>query len=573
MFDAGRIASNMGLLPSTRRDNPPDAEVVHETTTEILAFGQNDDSGGWSYSLPMALARPTTPFRSDAAILGGFAAILLAVHFASGNGYGFHRDELQFLDDARHLAWGFVAYPPLTSFCGRIAIALFGISPQVLRLPAALVDAISLVLTGLIARELGAVWPERRGSSLEQTRASHREERSRPAQIIAVIAILPLCLCFSSVLQYNTFDLLAWSLAAYFTARVLSSGDERNWIGVGTGIGIGILSKYSIAFPAVSLVAAVALLPSQRRHLRSRFFWYGAATALLIASPNLIWLARHHFITLRMESFIHARDVRHGRARGFYSDQLKFTLFAFPLAVAGLIWLLRSPRFRLLSAFYIGPFVLFAIAKGRGYYLMPAYAVLYAAGAVALERSLAPRAAWLRISLRSIVIAALLLDSAAVAWAYLPIWRPGSAAWNWQMANNGDMRDEVGWPEFVAQVAAVRDTLPAQDRGRLAIIAHNYGEAGALALYGPGYGLPTPISGTNSFHDRGFGPYEPETVIVTGAYLENQLRSFQTCTVAAQVQIPYGIRNEESEDHPDILICRHLLLPWPVVWARAQEFG
>lgn len=78
----------------------------------------------------MHLAQPRTSLRSDAAILSALAAIILIVHFALGNGYGFHRDELQFLDDARHLAWGFVAYPPLTAFCARIAIALFGISPR-----------------------------------------------------------------------------------------------------------------------------------------------------------------------------------------------------------------------------------------------------------------------------------------------------------------------------------------------------------------------------------------------------------------------------------------------------------
>jgi 4-amino-4-deoxy-L-arabinose transferase-like glycosyltransferase len=504
----------------------------------------------------MATARPTTTLGSDAAVLSAFAAIILVIHFAMGNGYGFHRDELQFLDDARHLDWGFVAYPPLTAFCGRIAIALFGISPQVLRLPAAVVNAISLVLVGLITREL-----------------SPDPAKSRAAQIVAVTATLTLALVFSSVLQYNTFDLLAWCLAIFFTARVLRTGDPRYWIGVGAGIGIGVLSKYSIAFPAVSLVAAVVLLPSQRHYLRSRWFWYGMLTALLIAAPNLIWLVRHHFITIRMEQFIHARDVRHGRAKGYYSDQVKFTVFAFPLAVAGLISLLRNPRFRLLSAFYIGPFILFALAKGRGYYLMPAYTVLFAAGAVALERGMAPLAGWLRSTLRAIVIVALLLDSAFLSWAYLPIWHVGSPGWNWQMKNNSDMQDEVGWPEFVAQVAAVRDKLPAADRRRLAILANNYGEAGALALYGPQYNLPTPISSTNGFHDRGFGPYEPETVIVTGGELDDQIRNFESCTVAGHVQIPYGVRNEESIYHPDILVCRHLRWPWPVAWARSQEFG
>jgi len=500
----------------------------------------------------MDAPKPETSLRSDAAILAAFAAVILLIHFYIGNGYGFHRDEFQFLDDARHLQWGFVAYPPLTAFCGRIAIALFGISPQVLRLPAAIVNASSLILAGLIARELGG---------------------RRAAQIVTLFAVFPTALVFSTLLQYNTFDLFAWAVVVYFTARLLRSGDERNWIGVGVGIGIGVLSKYSMAFPVASLLAGLVILPSQRPHLRSRWFWFGALTATVIAAPNLIWLASHHFITLQMEQSIHARDVRNGRAEGYYTDQIKFTLLAFPLAMAGLVSLLRNARFRLLSAFFIGPFLLFAIARGRGYYLLAAYPVVYAAGAVALERVLAHRATVLRVTVRSMVITAMLCDAAVFGWAFLPIWHPGSAGWNWQMKNNSDMGDEIGWPEFVAQVAAVRDTVPQKDRGRLAILANNYGEAGALSLWGPQYGLPTPISSTNGFHDRGYGPYEPETVIVVGGELHDQEHNFEQCRVAALVSIPYGVKNEESVDHPEILVCRHLRSPWPLAWSRSQEFG
>jgi hypothetical protein len=153
------------------------------------------------------------------------------------------------------------------------------------------------------------------------------------------------------------------------------------------------------------------------------------------------------------------------------------------------------------------------------------------------------------------------------------MWKPGSPGWNWQMKNNHDMADEVGWPELVAQVAQVRDTLSTEERSRLAILANNYGEAGAVALYGPQYNLPVPISSTNTFHMRGYGPYEPETVIVLGGELDDQLKNFESCRVAAQVTIPYGVRNEESVDHPVILVCKHLRWPWAVAWARSQEFG
>ena len=488
----------------------------------------------------------------DVLVLVALASVVMLVHFLLGNGYGFHRDELQFLDDARHLQWGFVAYPPLTAFCGRVAIALFGISPGVLRLPAAVVNATWLVLAGLMARELGG---------------------RRAAQVISALASLPIALVFSSVLQYNTFDILAWTVTIFSLACVLRNGDAQYWVGVGTGIGVGVLSKYSIAFLAASILAGVLALPAERRWLRSGWFWAGVGVTALIAAPNLLWLVRHDLITFKMESYIHARDVRHGRADGYWTDQLKFTMFAFPLAVAGLVRLLRDARFWLLSFCYLGPLLLMAVAKGRGYYLLPGYPVLFAAGAVALESWLTGFGGAVRAGLRAVTAVAMLLNAAMVSWAYLPMWRVGSAGWNWQMAHNSDMADEVGWPELVAQVAEVRDGLAREERERLAVLANNYGEAGAVALYGPQYGLPVPISSTNTFHLRGYGPYEPETVIVLGGDLQDQLKNFERCTVAAKVRMPYGVINEESRDHPVILVCHHLRGRWPEVWARSQEFG
>ena len=505
----------------------------------------------------MLSAKSTTSLRRDVCVLSAFSVLILVIHFLMGNGYGFHRDELQFLDDARHLQWGFVAYPPLTSFFGRVAIALFGISPQVLRLPAAVVNAVSLVLAGLMARELGG---------------------GRAAQVVALLLSFPLAVTFSSVLQYNTFDWLAWSVLILSTAHVLRTGDERYWVWAGVGLGLGVLSKYAIAFPLLSLLAGIVLLPSQRRHLKSRWFWMGALLAAGIAAPNLIWLARHHFITLQMEHFIHLRDVRHGRADGYFSDQIRFMMFGLPFAVGGLIALVRSARFRLLSAFYLGPFVLFALVRGRGYYLLPAYAVLYAAGAVGLEKWLARRAGLryakaVRAVVYAVVVAAVLVEVGAIAWVYLPIWRPGSAAWNWQMKNNDDMANEVGWPEFVAQVAAVRDGLTPEERSRYAVLAENYGEAGAIELYGPKYGLPVPIATVNDFHDRGWGPFEPETLIVVGGHLEYESKFFESCSVVGMVHLPYGVQDEETADHPQILVCHHLKEAWPVVWGRSQDFG
>lgn len=496
--------------------------------------------------------RPVRADRATTTILFLLAALTVAFHWIIGNRYGFHRDELQFLFDARHLAWGYVAYPPLTSFLGRIAIALFGISPAVLRLPASVADACSLMLIALVARELGG---------------------HRAAQVIALLAGLAISLVVGGLMQYVSFDYLSWTLVALFTAILLRTGDARWWLAVGAAVGLGILSKYAIAFPTISLIAGLAILPSQRHHLRNRWFWLGAVVALIIAAPHLLWEARHGFITIQMERSVHARDIGEGRAAGYWADQLKFAALGLPIVLAGLWWLLRHPRFRLLAFLYLGPLILFALARGRGYYLLAGYVPLYAAGAVWWEEMLSRRSRPVRGVVWTVATLALLLDAAAFSRAMLPVAHIGSKLFHWQMDHDSDLADEIGWPNLVADVAAVRDQLPTADRQHVTILAGNYGEAGAIDLYGPLYGLPDPVSPVNSFYDRGYGSPDPDTVIAVGYSAGRLSRAFASCSLAGHVHIPWGVRNEESEDHPDIFICRQPRLSWDQLWLKLHSFG
>ena len=290
-------------------------------------------------------------------------------------------------------------------------------------------------------------------------------------------------------------------------------------VGAGRGRGWGLASCRSTRSRSLRWAYWEGLwcCPRRGHHLRSRWLWAGLLLALLLASPNLVWLLRHRFITLQMESFIHARDVRNGRTDGYYTDQLRFTMLGLPLAVAGaggagcavsaFVCSLSSTWGRL-------PFLRWCGAAGTT--CCRRTRCCMQRGRFGSSRCCGVRSRVMRVTARGLVAGAVLINCALIAWSYLPVWRAGSPAWVWQMKNNSDMADEMGWPEFVAQVAAVRDGLPAGERTQVAVAANNYGEAGALALYGPAYGLPTPISTVNSFHDRGYGPFAPETVIVTG---------------------------------------------------------
>lgn len=505
----------------------------------------------------MPTASPAQPRSALPWVLALAAATVLA-HWLTGARYGFQRDELATLDDARHLAWGFVAYPPVTPFFGRLSLLLFGTSLAGFRFFAALAQAAALVLTALMARTLGG---------------------GRRAQLIAAAAAIPFCLGGGALMQYVSFDYLAWALAAYFALRLFAGDNPRWWLAIGAAVGFGMLSKYTMPMLAAGLGLGVLATP-WRKQLKSPWLWAGVGVALLVFAPNLIWEARHHFITLDFLRHIHARDVAEGRGNGFFSGQLTVTLFAAPIAALGLGWYLISnpgQRFRPLAWMYLVPLALLVIARGRAYYLAPAYPPLYAAGALVLargfDRARDRLARSVRVLLHVLLWSALAFDAALAAAFTLPFAAPGSP-WFWKALKvNGDMHEEIGWPELVESVAQVRDRLPAADRASLGVLASNYGEAGALSLYGPAYGLPTVISGVNSFYARGFGNPPPRHEIVLGLPAKFLQENFGACTVVARVWNRYGVDNEETRDHPVINLCGPPLEGWPAFWAGFRNFG
>jgi hypothetical protein len=301
----------------------------------------------------------------------------------------------------------------------------------------------------------------------------------------------------------------------------------------------------------------------------------------LIFVPNLIWEIRHDFISIDFLQSIHARDIRIGRTNNFLLGQLFVgaALFTIPLAVAGLWHLLIKPegkRYRVLGWMFVVTLTLFFLAKGRDYYQGPAYPMLIAAGAVWFERaitSLSPTR--LRVA-RVTTWTLLALNGALGVVLLLPIAPVNSSMWSVVAKVNGDMREEIGWPELVGTVAEIRESVPAEDRAHLGVLTGNYGEAGAINLFGPAYGLPTAISGVNSYWLRSYGYPPPQTLIVLGlsSARSNFLdQNFESCKLAGHITNRFGVMNEETVFHPDIFVCRNLRQPWPEFWKHLKSYG
>ncbi len=497
---------------------------------------------------------PARPVRADIAVLLVIACAQAALHIATNGRYGFHRDELQFLTDARHLDWGFVPYPPFTPAIEHLGLSLFGVSLVGLRLFSVIGQAVAIVLTGLMARDLGG---------------------GRGAQIAAAlsVALSGVPLFNGTEFQYTSFDFLWWVLIAYFTVRLLKTDDPRWWLAIGAAIGLGLETKYSIVFYIAGILAGVALSQA-RRYVLSAWFWAGVVLALLLFLPNFLWLVHHNFISYEFLQHIHARDVRIGRAQGFFKEQFLLCLnaFAAPLAIAGLVCFFVDRRYRMLAWMFVVPVALFYFGKGRFYYIAPLYPMVVAMGAACWERWLRATPRLARRSLAVLFYTGLAVFGAYALAVIVPLASSGPLR-DFALKHNGDLREEFCWNELVRTVAGIRDSLPPDQQAHLGITVGNYGELGAIEILGPAYHLPPPIGTVNSAWLRGYPTPQPTTIIALGLDQQDADSIFTNCRLAGHNGNSQGIRNEESTDHPDIFVCGPPRKPWAELWKEHRDFG
>lgn len=499
-----------------------------------------------------------TLISSDLTILMLLALARLLIHILTNGQYGFHRDELAMLDDARYLAWGYVAYPPLTPTIGRIALELFGPSLVGVRLFSAFGQSIAMLVAGLMARELGG---------------------SRFAQLVTAVAvaIAPISLLQGAMFQYVGFDYLWWVLLAYLTICLLKTENPRWWLGIGAIIGLGMMTKYTMAYFVAGLVGGV-LLTNPRRHLSSPWLWGGVAISLLLFLPNLLWQINHNFISWSFLSEIHARDVTIGRTDNFLVEQLLVstsppTVLLWGPGLYHYLFSAAGKRYRLLGWMYLIPFVLFLLTQGRAYYLAPAYPMLIAAGAFLWEQRLNSLADIKRRLSKGVAWSLLLISSVISMAISLPVAPVNSGLWHVTSEVHDNFVEQIGWPELVETVAGIYAHQTGTGQSQTGILTGNYGEAGAINLYGRAYGLPEALSGINSYWLRGYGDPPPQTLIVVGYSQEEAERFFAACALAGQITNRFGVENEETMFHPNIFVCQNPRQPWPLLWQNLQRFG
>jgi hypothetical protein len=198
--------------------------------------------------------------------------------------------------------------------------------------------------------------------------------------------------------------------------------------------------------------------------------------------------------------------------------------------------------------------------------------MLLAAGAGWFEKWLGTRAERMRRIGSGLLWGALVIGSLVGIILMKPIAPINSAMWDFTSSVNEEVVEMVGWQDLTAQVAEIFQSIPENEKPRTVVLVGNYGEAGALDLYGKQYGLPPVISGTNSLWYRGYGEPEPETVIVVGFESSYAKHFFNSCELKGSVKNSYDVRNEETTHHTGLFVCRKPRQPWNAMWQEMQWF-
>jgi 4-amino-4-deoxy-L-arabinose transferase-like glycosyltransferase len=375
------------------------------------------------------------------------AKSLLDLAFAGR--YGWQRDELYYAVAGRHLQAGYVEFPPVTGLLSALARTLFGYSLIGFRLFPIAAGALVMLIAALVAHELGG---------------------SARAQVLAAVLVgfTPLMVATNGLFQPVSFDQLATMLCLWLALRIALG--HGSWPLLGLAAGVGLETKYTLAVVLVLLVAGLAIW--RRDLLLTRGFALAVGIALVLFLPNLIWEARHDWVSVRFFANPQGSATDETRPQYVINVLILTHIVAVPVAVAGVLALWRERSLRPFAFTVAGTVVAYLVLGGKSYYALPAVLFALAAGCLPLDRWATARR--LRVVGTAYVVLLLVLLPDGV-----PVLPLRTADHLGVIKARSDYQDEVGW-------VAMAHAVEAQAQGADVALTGNYGEAGALDLFGRG---------------------------------------------------------------------------------------
>ncbi|HUK80435.1 MAG TPA: glycosyltransferase family 39 protein [Nitrososphaerales archaeon] len=480
-------------------------------------------------------------FTGTTALLAYLALADFVAHMVFAGNYGYFRDELYYIvSGTQHLSLGYVDFPPMIAYVAALLNVFAGGSLVSIHVLPAAAEAVLVFLAGLMARELGG---------------------GRRAQLLAAVSTLLsfAFLAFGSIFTPDFMDSLWWSLLAYVVIRTVRRREPKLWVVAGLVVGIGLLTKLTIIFFVGALLVSFVAIPSARKYVRSKWLVLGCLLSVGFLLPLTYWNAVNGWPMVHFYLEF-TGDVSGGGPLSFLYTQLALMSFLnVPVFVIGLYFYLRSSdgsQLKALGLAYVLLYVFMTVLDMKPYYLAPVYPMLYAGGALMVERSSISRKRVFRWFGSRPYIACLAVVAILLAPLAMPILPPRAVINSYGSADYqvSPLPDRYGWSGLVSNLSIAYDSLPASQRNQACIFTSNYGEASAVNFFGGSLGLPKAISGHNNYYVWGPGTCTGQVLITIGISLSTMQRAYENVTTLATNQCSYCISYEQALP---IYLCTH----------------
>ena len=485
-------------------------------------------------------------------IVLSLSLVKLVIQCLGNRNYGFHRDELLHLAVSEHLDWGFMEFPPLIGFIGKLSYWLFDYALFGVRLFPTLAGVAILILCCLLAKELGG------------------KQRAVWLAGICVLAFLPFYRNHT-LFQPVAFDQLFWTLGFYLLIRFINSGHQTFLVSLGIVLGAGVMNKYTMLVWAFGIFVGLFFYKNGNV-FTSRWLYVSALIALLIVLPNIIWQVQHDFPFLQHLQALRNHQLDKIDPLAFGLEQLNYP-FTLIISLLGVAALLTDPRLQPYKAAGIASIVIFAtlwVLNAKAYYVFALYPVLFASGAVKIEVLFSPKPVWIyAIAFVTVAPAIYFIPEATPV---LPIGQyvayKDLEEKNGRVELTGDYADMFGWEEQVRLVDSVYRSLSLEEQKNCVLWAENYGEAGALKILGKPYNLPNPISRHGTFWTWGYGHENAAVWISLGNEKPAVEHVFKEVELVKIITHQYAIGEENGIP---LYVCRNPGVDIPTWWQAYEE--
>lgn len=469
----------------------------------------------------------------------------LLIHLIASQNYGFHRDELLHLTVGKHLALGYMEFPPMIAWLSALIQNTLGNSLFAIRLLPALAGVFLLYLVYLLAKEL---------------------TENKFGQFLAVLSAFISTVYFrdASLFQPNIFDQVFWALSFFFILKYIHTQQDKFLIYLGICVGLGILNKYNMLFFVLGLIIA-SLFTKYRTVYSKTSTWKAIGIAFLIILPNLIWQILHNFPIFRsIQAFRNSfnPDASTSPLGDFFMEQIiLMNEFSFLLVFTIIFFLLFSPKlqnYRVFGWMFIFLSLLMILILPDPNNMFAVYPIYFAfvgkVFALLLQGNF--------LIFRGVLV------SVPLAWGLflMPTATPvlnveQFISYTGIQVNTKTDRvilpntyaNMFGWEEQVSELAKIyHQSFSIEEKKHCVVWTQNYGEASAILYYRDKHKLPKPICKQGSFWLWGSGDNDAQIALCIGLekpFLQNFYNEVQEIK---RLKFPYVIQEEYNIP---IMIC------------------